>query len=391
MQTSETHKVINLNDKSKELTNIIYKVNLIERELNQMYFEREIVIKNMIATIVSKNNMFLIGLPGSGKSELINEFSSRIEGCKYFSWLFNKTTDPSEIFGSFSIKQMENDKFVRITKGKLPDANIIFADEIYKASEPVLNSLLSIANERVFYNDGLPVKTPTISIFGASNEEPDSESLSALHDRFIVKMKVDYIKDPNNKLRMLTAKPPKNKTTITLDDLYLLQEEINNITISNDTLSKLIVIVNNLSQSEITVSDRKLKQSVKMLKASALLKNKKEVTRSDFDILLYIFSDGVNNVDIVRNVLKEFEKNFDNEFPKIKDNFTNTKNNINKLMGRDKVEFVLNSKSIFKKIVKDSNDLFPLVENDIQKTMLNNFTKEVENFSKAIIQDILEM
>lgn len=391
MQTSETHKVINLNDKSKELTNIIYKINLIERELNQIYFEREIVIKNMIATIVSKNNMFLIGLPGSGKSELINEFSSRIKGCKYFSWLFNKTTDPSEIFGSFSIKQMENDKFVRITTGKLPTANIIFADEIYKANDCVLNSLLSIANERIFYNDGLPVKTPTISIFGASNEEPDSESLSALHDRFIVKMKVDYIKDPNNKLRMLTAKPMKNKTTITLDDLYLLQEEMNNITISNDTLSKLIVITNNLAEQDVITSDRKLKQSVKMLKASALLKNKKEVTRSDFDVLLYIFSDGVNNVDIVKNVLKEFEKNFDNEFTKIKDNFINTKNNISKLMGKDKVEFVLNSKSIFKKIVKDSNDLLPLVENDIQKTMLNNFTKEVENFSKAIIQDILEM
>ena len=99
----------------------------------------------------------------------------RIENANYFQWMLNKTSDPSEILGPFSVKEMENDKFMRITTGKLPEAHIAFMDEVFKSNAPTLNALLTIMNEHIFYNDGKPVDVPLISMFGASNEPPEDK------------------------------------------------------------------------------------------------------------------------------------------------------------------------------------------------------------------------
>jgi MoxR-like ATPase len=365
-------------------------LQLIETELNNLYFERKDVIKNMIISTIAKQNMFLIGLPGTAKSELINEFSSRIEGCKYFSWLFNKTSDPSEIFGVFSIKQMENDRFVRITKGKMPEAHLIFCDEIYKANEPILNSLLTLMNERVFYNDGLPIKTPTISIFGASNEEPDSENLSALHDRFAIKMNVEYIKDSNLKLQMLKSinGDDIDKTTIALEDLYILQEQVNHIEISDEVLYQIILIVNKLASMDIIVSDRKLKQSIKILKANTLLKNKYSVSESEFDVLSYVYSDGINNIGEVKKIIESYHKNFNNEFKNLKSEYEQLRNSFQFNISSEKA---LNLKLDLSRLINKANDLLKFAETKTQQNKISTFVKEVDSYSKEIIQKLLEI
>lgn len=386
---SKNNKIISIN-KDNKILEITDQLHSIESELNSLYFERKDVIRNMIISTIAKQNMFLIGLPGTAKSELINEFSSRIEDCKYFSWLFNKTSDPSEIFGTFSIKQMENDRFVRITKGKMPEAHIVFCDEIYKANEPMLNSLLTLMNERIFYNDGLPVKTPTISIFGASNEEPDSESLSALHDRFAIKMNVEYIKDSNLKLQMLKtySNDDIEKTAITLEDLYILQEQVNHIEISDEILYQLILITNKLASMDIIVSDRKLKQSIKILKANALLKNKTSVSESEFDVLSYVYSDGVNNIDEVKKVIESYHKNFNNEFKTLKSEYEHLRNSFQFNVSSEKA---LNLKLDLSRLINKANDLLKFAESKPQQNKINTFVKEVDTYSKEIIQKLLEI
>jgi MoxR-like ATPase len=385
----KNNKIIPIN-KDEQISEIITKLQLIETELNNLYFERKDVIKNMIISTIAKQNMFLIGLPGTAKSELINEFSSRIEGCKYFSWLFNKTSDPSEIFGVFSIKQMENDRFVRITKGKMPEAHLIFCDEIYKANEPILNSLLTLMNERIFYNDGLPVKTPTISIFGASNEEPDSENLSALHDRFTIKMNVEYIKDSNLKLQMLKTinSDDIDKTTIVLEDLCVLQEQVSHIEISDEILYQIILIVNKLASMDIIVSDRKLKQSIKILKANTLLKNKYSVSESEFDVLSYVYSDGINNIGEVKKIIESYHKNFNNEFKNLKSEYEQLRNSFQFNISSEKA---LNLKLDLSRLINKANDLLKFAETKTQQNKISTFVKEVDSYSKEIIQKLLEI
>ena len=52
--------------------------------------------------------------------------------------------------GPVSLAGLKEDKYVRVTTGKLPEADFVFADEVFKASSAILNTLLRLLNERVF-------------------------------------------------------------------------------------------------------------------------------------------------------------------------------------------------------------------------------------------------
>ena len=151
------------------------KFNAIEGELNLSLFERREMIHGLTLSILSDTNMLLLGSPGTGKSMLVTEWSKHITDAKYFAWMLSKFSTPEELFGPFSINALENDRYLRVTAGKLPDAHFGFIDEIFKAGAAILNSMLTVLNERIFYNDGVPVKTPLISIIGASNEIPEED------------------------------------------------------------------------------------------------------------------------------------------------------------------------------------------------------------------------
>lgn len=45
--------------------------------------------------------------------------------------------------------------------------------DCFKANAPVLNILLPIMNEKIFYNDGKPNPIPLMTMIGASNERPE--------------------------------------------------------------------------------------------------------------------------------------------------------------------------------------------------------------------------
>src|SRR5690606_28542371 len=70
-------------------------------------------------------------------------------------------------------------------------AGVAFLDEIFKANSAILNSLLTLVNERVFHHGRHRDTVPLIGLVGASNELPDPEGgLSALYDRFLVRLTV---------------------------------------------------------------------------------------------------------------------------------------------------------------------------------------------------------
>ncbi len=159
--------------------------------------------------------------------------------------MLNKTSDPSELLGPYSIKEMENDKFMRITTGKLPEAHIAFIDECFKANAPVLNILLPIMNEKIFYNDGKPNDIPLMTMIGASNEGPEDESLNAFYDRFLFRINVHYVKDAANKKRMYTNYINERrgianlagKTTITIEEIKALTEASKNIIVPKEIIN----------------------------------------------------------------------------------------------------------------------------------------------------------
>src|SRR6202045_5485474 len=150
---------------------------------------------------------------------LAEDLCRRIEGADYFQWLLTKFSAPEEIFGNFSLKCIEEDDYRRVTDHKLPEAHIAFLDEIFKANSSILNALLTVINERVFHNGRERVIVPLITMFGASNELPDEEELTALFDRFMLRFMVDYIGEDFRFLKMLEGVAAGERTAITFAEL----------------------------------------------------------------------------------------------------------------------------------------------------------------------------
>ena len=309
---------------SDEVKESIKKFNNISSELKNIFVERDDVIDNSIKALITGQSVLLIGPPGTAKSALTNELCKRIIEARYFSWLLNRTSDPSEILGPFSVKEMENDKFVRVTKNKLPEAEIVFLDEIFKCNEPTLNILLPLINEKVFYNDGEAIDVPLISLFAASNEFPEEDSLLALYDRMIYRMYVDYIGDVQNKMSMLKSfigKGVKNDayTTVTVNDIKILREAINSVEIDDSILREYIALMNALLREGIVVSDRRQNECLKVLRVNALLENRESVNSSDFKCLRDVLWSEPSEIEKIEEVLKESSVGaYDKEYNNIK-------------------------------------------------------------------------
>ena len=69
-----------------------------------------------------------------------------------------------ELFGPLSMRALEEDKYVRQIEGYLPYAKVAFIDEIFKANSAILNTLLTILNERLFDNGSARIKVPLICL-----------------------------------------------------------------------------------------------------------------------------------------------------------------------------------------------------------------------------------
>ncbi|MGA1670707.1 MAG: AAA family ATPase, partial [Candidatus Nanopelagicaceae bacterium] len=250
--------------------------------LNTSFLERADVIDGLLASLITKQNSFLFGLPGTGKSELVRAVSNGFKGSQFFGYLLSPTTDPSELFGPVAVSKLHNDEYVRDVKGYLPTANIAFLDELFRGSSAVLNSLLTILNERTFNNGREVLETPIQSIVAATNSFPQEESLQAFCDRFLFRPTVDLLKKPISK-RSLDAwalgikQRPKVESNLTFKDLTTLQNEVANVSVSDEFLDSFTQVIDLLATRGITISDRRRVQILKFLRGWAVVQGDEEL------------------------------------------------------------------------------------------------------------------
>ena len=339
----------------------------------------------------------MLGRPGTGKSAIANSLCERITGGKFFSWLLNRTSDPSEILGPFSLKAMEEDKFLRKTTGKLPECNIAFIDEIFKSNEPTLNMLLPLINEKKFFNDGVAVDVPLITLFAASNETPeDDESLDALYDRLIFRMWVDYVKDPANKIKMYSGFVNKRAgvnldscTTVGLDEIYAIQAKSQQVEVPKDIMHSFVGLINILSKSDITVSDRRQNECFKILQGNAVLNNRDYVTNDDFGSLVYVLWKDKEDVDEIKKEIHKIANPYDEKILDIGSKFSEVVGYIKSITdAQEKCAASVESKGSLDVLMKK---LDPIIR-DARKagkdiTEMKNLQDEIKAFSIKLIEE----
>lgn len=246
-------------------------------QLNSRFLERETVIDGLLASLITKQNAFLFGVPGTGKSELVRAISNGFKGTEYFGYLLSPTTDPSELFGPVAVSKLLKDEYTRDTEGYLPSANIAFLDELFRGSSAVLNSLLTILNERTFNNGKVVVKTPINSIVAATNSFPTEESLQAFLDRFLFRPTVNLLQKPVSKRKLdmwsLGIEPrPEVISKLTQSDLVELQKQAAAIQPTPKFAGLFGDVLERLEVSGIYISDRRRVQIIQFLRGYAVVK-----------------------------------------------------------------------------------------------------------------------
>jgi MoxR-like ATPase len=179
------------------------------KELLTGLIERDEQMRLMLLAALAGEHALLIGPPGTAKSLLARRLRLAFRDATYFERLLTQFSVPEDLFGPYMLSRLDKDEFVRKTTGYLPKADIAFLDEIFKSNPSILNSLLTILNERLFHNDDENPHIQLKCLIGASNEVPEPGELDALYDRFLVRCEVGYVNDFRRLLRSGSEDEPK--------------------------------------------------------------------------------------------------------------------------------------------------------------------------------------
>ena len=250
----------------------------VRADLKGRFFERDGIVDALLASFVARTHVCLLGPPGTAKSAVVGAAVNAIDGASVFSYLVSRFTTPDELYGPISLSGLQQDRFCRITKGKLPEATVGFIDEVWKSSSSLANTMLSIMADRVFFNDGV-VACPLVTLVGASNEIPEGEELEALWDRFLFRAWVDYLADGSNvRALMGPGAPPSTPATMALADLEDCQTQAAAVIVPDTVLDVLLVIKRKAEAAGFRGSDRRWKAIVGFLRAWAFVQGDVEVT-----------------------------------------------------------------------------------------------------------------
>src|SRR5438128_4098444 len=173
------------------------RLNRFRTSLGRFFVQKQDLIDLMVVAAIAQEPLLLVGPPGTAKSDLVLKFKDALGLGEddYFEYMLTRFTEPSEIIGPIDISQLREGRYIRREQGKLPTARLAFLDEIFKSNSAILNILLTIINEKKFYQDGVPQPVRLRVLFAATNEVPEQTELAALKDRFVLKIESRSVQD----------------------------------------------------------------------------------------------------------------------------------------------------------------------------------------------------
>lgn len=293
----------------------IDKLNKVLQFVKHSFVGKDDIVDLLGVGLVARENAFLLGPPGTAKSAIIRLLAQCLEDGKNFEYLLTRFTEPNEIFGPFDIRKLKEGELVTNTEGMMPEASLVFLDEIFNANSAILNSLLTALNEKIFRRGRETKKLPALMFVGASNGLPEDESLNALLDRFLIRVKCDYV-DPDKLHEVLLSgwklenNVQENKPVISSAEIRELQSECRLVDLST-IRNQFIDVIHSLRNTGIKVSDRRAVKLQNLIAASTLLCGRTVASLSDLWVLKFIW-DTEEQIEILEGIINNIiEKDTD--------------------------------------------------------------------------------
>lgn len=274
--------------------------------MKQAFVGKDEIIDLMGVCLAGGENLFILGPPGTAKSALVHNLSQRLHG-ESFDYLLTRFTEPNELFGPFDIRKLREGELVTNTEGMLPEAYLVFLDELLNANSAILNSLLMALNERVFRRGRETRPLKALMFVGASNHLPEEDALQALFDRFLLRVHCDnvsadslgHVLEAGWKLQRREA----TSASLGFEQIKQLQGALNLVDVTT-IRTQYLEVLQRIRRAGIPVSDRRAVKLQRLLAASALLCGRREVLVSDMWVLKFIW-DTETQQEVLKGIIDQ--------------------------------------------------------------------------------------
>jgi MoxR-like ATPase len=278
--------------------NLSERLRVLAGTLERQFLGKDEIIRLLMIAVVAGEHCVLLGPPGTAKSALIRSLAELMQA-RYFEYLLTRFTEPNEIFGPVDIAAFREGVYKRNTAGMLPEAELVFLDEVFKSNSAILNALLTLLNERKFTSGGQVVRCPLISVFAASNEVPGDETLNAIFDRFLLRVHSDNLdayhfnellqRGIAHEIRQMSGEA--QRPVVVARELAELGKSFGGrMSFSDAFLSAYKGLVFQIRAEGVSLSDRRVVKMLKLFAASAFLDGRSTADASDFFVLKHIWN-----------------------------------------------------------------------------------------------------
>ena len=225
-----------LSEASKKLEGEIAKVIVGQKE----------VVRSIIISIFANGHSLLVGVPGLGKTLLVNTISQAL-GLEFNRIQFTPDLMPSDIVGAEILGEDRTFKFV---KGPV-FTNVLLADEINRTPPKTQAALLEAMQEKKVTNAGKSLPLPSPFFVLATQNPIDQEGTYPLPeaqlDRFMFNIWVDYpTLEEEVEVVKSTTSDYKNQVNpvLTVEEIIAFQELIRRIPVADNVLEYAVKLAN---------------------------------------------------------------------------------------------------------------------------------------------------
>ncbi len=305
-----------------------------EYEIGREIIGQREIVRSVMLSILSGGNVLLEGMPGLGKTRLVNTIS-HVLNLSFKRIQFTPDLMPGDITGTnIMVKDGDNTGF-RFEAGPI-FANIILADEINRATPKTQSALLEAMQEHIVTVGNVSHKVPEPFFVLATQNPIETEGTYPLPeaqlDRFMFKLLVPFpTKEELAGILSLTENPIQQKaqTILSGDELITAIAMVKEIQVADavmDHILNIMMATHDKSNKYIRegASPRAAQALVRGARARAFLEGRYNVSFDDVAAVVYpvlrhriilsfdAISEGVNEDAVISQILAKLKEGLAN-------------------------------------------------------------------------------